>query len=137
MGRGNPFYTRRHTEEDSYAWASLMLGKPMLHQRVSDILAIVEALRQYGKPIVLAALDHLTVPALFASTLTKSLALTYTARGLRSYASLLESEDYTEPFANFVPDILAQTDLPDVRAALGARLKQGASWDFDTLKGLT
>ncbi|HYI97076.1 MAG TPA: acetylxylan esterase [Bryobacteraceae bacterium] len=137
VGRGNPFYTRRHAEEDSYAWASLMLGQPMLHQRVTDILAIVEAMRKYtGEPILLAALDHLTVPALFATMLNPSIWRLYTARGLPSYAGLLESEDYNEPFANFFPNILSMIDLPQIRSALAQRLHQGKTWDFETLSSL-
>jgi hypothetical protein len=89
-----------------------------------------------GGQILLAALDHLTVPALFATLLNPSVARLYTARGLRSYASLLESEEYKEPFANFLPGILSLTDLPELRSALGDRLKEGAKWDFDTLNAL-
>jgi dienelactone hydrolase len=137
VGRGNPFYTRRHAEEDSYAWASLMLGRPLLHQRVSDILAIVEGVRKYTKePILLAALDHLTVPALFATMLSDSIWRLYTARGLPSYASLLASEDYNEPFANFLPNILSMVDLPEIRTALAQRLREGKTWDFETLSAL-
>lgn len=137
VARGNPFYTRRHAEEDSYAWASLMLGESMLRQRVTDILAITQAVRKYtGEPILLAALDRLTVPALFATILNKSVSRLYTARGLRSYASLLESEDYSEPFANFLPGILRLTDLPELRSTLGDRLREGTTWDFETLNAL-
>lgn len=136
VGRGNPFRARNQAEEDSYAWASLILGKPLLSQRVYDILSIVQALRKFNRPIVLAALDHLTVPALFAARLGSAISLVYTARGLTSYASLLAREDYTEPFANFVPGILSKIDLPRVRAGLGSRLKQGMTWDFDTLSTL-
>ena len=138
VGRGNPFYTRRHAEEDSYAWASLILGKPLLGQRVSDILAISQALRNQVRDvrIVVAALDHLTVPALLATSIDPKIATLYTARGLRSYASLLESEDYVEPFVNFIPDVLSKTDLPEIRKTIGSRLKEGTTWDLETLTAL-
>ena len=140
VGRGNPFYTRRHAEEDSYAWASLMLGRPMLGQRVSDILAIVRAVRGHAPlrsgRLVVAALGHLTVPAAFTAAMDPTIPLTYIARGLKSYASLLDSEDYSEPFANFVPNILSMIDLPDLHTSLGSRLKQGANWDLATLRQL-
>jgi hypothetical protein len=85
---------------------------------------------------VLAALGHTVVPALCAAALDERIDLVYTAGGLRSWASLLESEDYSEPLANFIPAILAHTDLPAIRANLGGRLKEGTKWDFDTLQGL-
>jgi len=44
VGRGNRFYTIPHSAEEDYAWASLILGKPLVGQRVSDILAFVRAL---------------------------------------------------------------------------------------------
>ena len=140
VGRGNSFYTRSHAKEESYAWASLMLGKPMLGQRVTDILHILQALRAYtpaqNTQITIAAHGHLTVPAIFAAASDQSVSRLYTARGLESYAVLLKNEDYVEPFANFVPDILAVTDIPELRDHLGTRLKQGTAWDFDTLSNL-
>ena len=73
IGRGNPAYARSHASEENYSWASLMLGKTMLGQRVSDIMGIVQGLRNYepaqAKKIVVAALDHLTTPALFAAAI--------------------------------------------------------------------
>jgi hypothetical protein len=55
---------------------------------------------------------------------------------LKSYASLLEQEHYDEPFANFIPNVLASFDLPDVRAQLGSRLRQGTAWDVATFTSL-
>jgi hypothetical protein len=134
VGRGNPFYTRSHAEEEHYAWASLMLGKPLLGQRVTDILAVAEAVR--GRRTVLAASGHTVVPAICAAALDPGIDLLYTAGGLRSWISLFDTEDYGEPFANFVPRILHRTDLPALRRQLGSRLKEGASWDVETLRSL-
>ena len=134
VGRGNPFYTRPHNEEEAYAWASLMLGRPLLGQRATDILAVAEAMR--GKRTVLIASGHTVVPALCATALDAKIDLLYTAGGLRSWASLLDGEDYTEPFANFVPGILERTDLPQIRTSLGGRLKEGRTWDLELLRSL-
>jgi dienelactone hydrolase len=137
VGRGNAFYTRPRAEEDSYAWASFMLGKPLLGQRVSDILAIVQALRNdpltAKARIVLAGLGSLTVPVTFAATMDAAIQRVYLAKGLESYASLLTSEDYSEPFANFIPGVVAMQDLPELRQALGPRLRVGTAWDVATL----
>src|SRR5207244_2764617 len=101
-------------DDDDLAWASLMLGKSLLGQRVSDILAIVQALRNHpatrGASIKIASIGHLTVPAVFAAAADTSIPVVYSARGLVSYASLLDKEDYTEPFANFLPGVLTKID---------------------------
>jgi hypothetical protein len=136
VGRGNPFYTQSHAEEEPYAWASLMLGRPLLSQRVTDILAIAGAMRGRAKRIVLAARGHTAVPALFAAAKTPAIDLVYTAGALPSYSSLLEREDYSQPFANFIPEILEHTDLPEIRKQLGPRLREGSSWDLQVLRSL-
>ena len=134
VGRGNPFYTKPHNEEEAYAWASLMLGRPLLGQRVTDILAVAQAMR--GRRTVLIASGHTVVPAVCATALDPKIDVLYAAGGLRSWASLLEGEDYSEPFANFVPGILSRTDLPQIRASLGSRLKEGRTWDLELLRSL-
>jgi hypothetical protein len=135
VGRGNLFYTRPHAEEEAWAWASLMLGKPLLGQRVSDILAVAAAVRGSGRT-VLAALGHTAVPATLAAAIDTRIDLLYTSGGLESWASLSQSGNYTEPFSNFVPDVLAHTDLPAIRQTLGSRLKRGSAWDLSTLANL-
>jgi dienelactone hydrolase len=125
FGRGNPGYTRAHQGEEDYAWASLMLGKPLVGQRVTDILAVAAALRGHsslaGSRVVLAARGSVTVPATFAAALDTGIASLYLAGGLWSFASVVEAENYDHPLSNFVPNLLAQTDLPEVLATLSPR----------------
>jgi hypothetical protein len=116
VGRGNPYYTRSHSDEEAYAWASMMLGPTLLEQRIQDILAMAGAMRHHKRPLVLAARDKMTVPALLAATLDKSLK-TYLVNGIQSYAGLFESEDYNHPFANFLPNVLLTSDLPPFQPA--------------------
>jgi hypothetical protein len=89
-----------------------------------------------GARTVLAASGHTVVPSICAAVLDPAIDLLYTAGGLRSWASLLDAEDYAEPFANFVPGILARTDLPALRKQLGVRLREGTRWDLETLRSL-
>ena len=60
VGRGNRFYTIPHSTEEEWGWASLIIGKPLVGQRVNDILAFVRALDSAdstrGRRVVLAAL---------------------------------------------------------------------------------
>jgi dienelactone hydrolase len=123
VGRGNPAYTGPHAVEEAYAWASLILGHPLLGQRVEDILAMARAVqdwRGHGRRLVLCANGHMTIPALCATALDANIHMAYLAHGLVSWSSLLEGDSYSEPFSSFLPGVLTQTDLPFV-----ARLAQG------------
>ncbi len=125
MGPGNPRHARSHNDEEAYAWAGLMLGKPMIGQRVSDILAVVRAARAHpalqSRSILLAAQGKLTVPAQFASALTPNISRLFVSGGLVSFRSVVATENYGHAFVNFIPGLLEHTDLPDVSAQSQAR----------------
>src|SRR5262249_42756952 len=120
---GSAHYARSHQSEENYAWASLILGRSLLGQRVTDIVAIVRALaRAYPQArIGVAARGRLTVSALCAAAIEPAIAKVYLAGHLTSWRSLLESEEYRETFANFVPGVLAVTDLPEIAKAVAPR----------------
>jgi dienelactone hydrolase len=118
-------YAGWHQEEENYAWGSLILGEPLVGQRVTDVLALVAALRRHpamaGRPVYIAALGKLTVPALFAAALEREIKGVYLCGGLVSFQNLVETEFYSHSFANFVPSLLNHTDLPEVAASLAPR----------------
>ncbi len=118
-------YEAWHQQEENYAWGSLALGRPLLAQRTSDILALTAALRAYpstaGRTLYLAARGKLTVPALFAASLDPAIERLYLAAGLVSFQNLVETEVYAYPFANFLPGLLNHTDLPAIAASLAPR----------------
>jgi len=118
---GAPGYTRPHQLEEDYAWSSLVLGRPLVGQRVTDILAIVSGLRSSGKKIAVAAYGKMTVPAIFAAALDPAIDRLYLAGGLSSYRNIVDTEQPRHTFANFIPNILAHTDLPGVIAELAPR----------------
>jgi dienelactone hydrolase len=118
--RGHAPRARSHQDEENYSWASLILGKPLVGQRTTDILALAESLRG-NAPFVLAASGRLTLPALFAAALDPKITQVYLSGGLVSYRSIVDSEEYNAPFSDFVPDILLHTDLPEIAASLAPR----------------
>ena len=124
-GRGNPRYSIGHASEEHYAWASLILGKPLVGQRVTDLLALVDGLGRFdatrNRRIVLAAAGSLTIPAVFALALDSRIGSAYLSGGMVSYRSLLDFEEYKHTTANFVPGILNATDLPGVAAQAAPR----------------
>ena len=115
---GAPGYTRAHQSEEDYAWSSLILGHSLVGQRVTDILALRSSL---GSKVAIAAFGSMTVPTQFAAALDPGVERLYLAGGLSSYRSIIATEQYRHTLANFVPNILAHTDLPDVTASLAPR----------------
>jgi hypothetical protein len=92
---------------------------------VADILALVAGLRKHSalgsRPVVVAARSRLTVPAIFAAALDANISELYLERGLASFRSVVDTEIYDHSFANFVPNMLRHTDLPDVVSSLAPR----------------
>jgi dienelactone hydrolase len=125
VGRGNPEYTIPHDAEEEFAWASLILGNPLLSQRVTDTLSLVRAVKaSFGNGIVqfaLAARGRLTVPTLFAFAMTPDIGSLYLAGGLASFESVLETEIYHQPLANFAWDLFRFIDLPLLAAQSAPR----------------
>lgn len=125
LGRGDPIYMGEHGSEENYAWASLILGRPLLGQRVADVLALVAGLRKHAalgsRPVVVAAHSKMTVPAIFAAALDQNISELYLESGLVSFRSIIDTEIYNYSFANFVRGLLLHTDLPDVVATLAPR----------------
>lgn len=118
-------YAAWHQQEENFAWASLILGKPLAGQRAGDILALVEALGRHpltaGRAIRVAASGRLTVPALFAASIEPRIERLFLSGGLVSFENLMATEVYQHPFANFVPGLLNHTDLPQLAASLAPR----------------
>lgn len=148
FGRGAAGHSRSHEAEEEYAWGSLILGRSLLGQRVTDVLAVSRAMRQHpaaqGRRMVVAALQKMTAPALFAAALDANIQELYLSAGLASYGSVIEAEQYNVPFVNFVPHVLEHTDLPEVAASLaprrvilaGALNASGAAIDADEVRRL-
>ena len=148
FGRGAPGYTRSHQSEEDYAWGSLILGRPLVGQRATDIMALVAGLRRHpalgARRLIVAARSKLTVPAIFAAALDRDIGGLYLSGGLASFRSIVDSESYDYTFTNFIPNLLRHTDLPEVVASLaprpltlaGAVDAEGRAMDVAVVKGL-
>ena len=131
-------HARSHQEEEAYAWASMMLGKPLLGQRVTDLIAVVRSIQGRG-PIRVAATGAMTVPAIFAAALEPAIQILHLSGGVESFRSLLATEEFRHPFANFVNDVLRHADLPQLIASIAPRrviLEKESRWDLDSLAQL-
>lgn len=129
-------HARSHNNEQHYAWSSLILGEPLVAQRVTDIQALVTFLQRHTgiTAIHLAARNILTTPALFATALDQRIKALYLSNALPSFRDVLEATEFpgsgyfTPPeqmgqdlFGAFVPSLLTKTDLPQIAATLAPR----------------
>lgn len=133
LGRGAAPYAISHFEEEFWAWGALMLGKPLLGQRITDIRAVVTALQARGLTVEIAASGRLIVPALLATVLEQSIKRLTLAGDVPSYRAIAATEEYRQPMADFLPNVLHYTDLPQAAAALGLRLRRVAKLEVATL----
>ena len=133
LGRGPANYAQSHSTEDYWAWASLMLGQPLIGQRVTDILAMCAALRAKGFAVELAAAGRLIPPALLAAVMEPAIEGVVISSRVPSYREIAAAEQYNEPMAHWIPNVLSFSDLPDAARSLGARLRVAARWDADSL----
>lgn len=123
--RGSVRHAADHANEEAYAWASLWLGRPVVGQRVTDILALVKALQNEAglaeNPILIAANGQLTVPALYAAAMDRAIAGLYLSSPLLSFRAVVESGEYRHPLSNFVPGQLKSVDLPQLTRSIAPR----------------
>ncbi len=125
FGRGSARYARSHNSDEDYAWSSMILGRPLLGQKVSDLLAVVHGLRSrpelQSRRLLVAARGTSTVVAQFAAAMEPAIDRLYLAGGLASYQRIVDSEVYRYPLGNFVPNLLRHTDLPDLARVMAPR----------------
>lgn len=129
-------HARSHATEQHYAWSSMILGETLAAQRVTDVLALVEALkvRANTSSVAVAARGILTTPALFAAAVDPTIRGLLLSGGLISFRDVLDAEEFigggyfTPPnqmnqdiFGSFVPGILKHTDLPEIATSLAPR----------------
>lgn len=121
---GEDSYLKPYGSDYFYAIHSLMLDEPYVGRKTHDVLATLDWLARYGhQEVRLAALGWGTFPALFATPFADSVSKVTLKAGLESYLAIAESELYNWPLSCFAPDVLRHFDLPDLRQALGNRLR--------------
>jgi hypothetical protein len=131
---GNPAYVGDHEDEEAYAWASLILGKPMLGQRATDILALLDAIRaKYNRPVAIAASGKMTTPAIVAAALDPGCSALYLTGGLASFSRLIDEEEPAETFANWLPGALPSEDLPGLLKRLAPRPVVRGPWQAEAI----
>src|SRR5579862_2385454 len=123
--KGGPLFYRGEHSDSGYAWAGLTIGKPVLGQRVWDILCCLDYLETRQdvdmSRLHLIGIGGGAIASLMAAVLDDRLKSIVLNRGLADFRSVVESEDYSIALAWLVFGILREFDLPDLAAALAPR----------------
>jgi hypothetical protein len=110
------------------ALLGVLLDRPLLGQKVSDVLAVIGwANETYGADVPIhlhgrAATGPVALHAALLADVEKGIATVAIAESLTSWRSLVQARFHDRELANVVPDALVHYDLPDLAAALGDRL---------------
>ena len=109
----------------AYGWTNLVLGRPILGQRVLDLLACLEYLRARADldngRIGIYGSGSAGLVALLAAVLDQRAVSLLLEHTLVDFASVVESTDYTLPLSYFAFGFLRHFDLPQVAATLSPR----------------
>jgi hypothetical protein len=130
---GGPDFYRGMQSEEEFAWTNLVLGSPVIGQRVWDIMRAVDYLNSRSdvdaSQIRILGSGSAGLAALMATTLDKRVRSALIRRALATYISVVDSEDYVLALDWFVPGILQHFDIPDITAAIYPR----PVWIIDAL----
>lgn len=108
-----------------YAAHGLMLNRPLLGQRVFDVLRVIQALRAAGhQEVHLVGRGWGALVAAFAALLSDEVKQVSLKNALTSFAQIAEDPAYQWPYAIMLPDVLAHFDLPECYAALANKKLQ-------------
>ncbi len=122
---GSDQFTRPYGSHYFYAAHGLMLDRPLLGQRVFDVLRVIQALRAAGhQEIHLAGRGWGALPAAFAALLSLDVTQVTLKNALASFESVALDPEYKWPFAVMLPDALSHFDLPACYAALADKKLQ-------------
>ncbi len=122
---GPVYYNGSVHLNERFAWTSLVMGIPVIGQRVWDTMRAVDYL--VSRPDVdpaqlrIIGVGGAGIAAMMAAFLDNRPRSVLVDQTLVSYASIVESESYSLELSWFVPGILRSFDLPDIAAGLSPR----------------
>jgi cephalosporin-C deacetylase-like acetyl esterase len=124
--KGGPhFYDGGRDLDENFAWTSLILGRPVIGQRVWDTLRAIDYLA--SRPDVdmsqvrLLGAGSAGLAAIMAALLDGRVRTVLVNQTLVSYASIVESKSYSVNLGWFVPGILQNFDVADLAVGLSPR----------------
>jgi cephalosporin-C deacetylase-like acetyl esterase len=107
---------------DSFeAFVSLHLNRPLLGQRVTDLLAVVATMASASDDIRLVGVGSAGPAALHAAALDSRIKQLIMTRSLVSWSAVVRTPLNRDQLTNVVPGALVSYDLTDLAAALAPR----------------
>ena len=111
-----------------YASFGSMMGESYLGRRVLDLLRTIDCLEDGGAEVHLIGRGVGSVPVALAALLHSSQPTCELVHYLPSYQLLIDNPLHNWPLSTMVENCLKTFDLPDIYAALGARLQKCDPW---------
>ncbi len=124
-GGGPSYYGAEVHIDQRFAWTCLVMGRPVIGQRVWDAMRAIDYL--VSRPDVDAAqirvlgVGSAGLAGLMAGFLDRRARSVLVNGTVASYFSILESENYSLKTEWFAPGILREFDLPEIAAGLSPR----------------
>ncbi len=103
------------------SFLALHLNRPLLGQRVYDLLSVLKAVDPKGEGVELVARGSVVPVALHAAALDARIKSLRIERGLASWELVVRTPVSHNQLANVVPGALSVYDLPDLAASLAPR----------------
>lgn len=125
--RAGPLFYHFHDPDmrDGYAWASLILGKPVLGQRVWDFIRTLDYLETRPDVnrdrIYVLGQEDCGLVALLGAVLDGRIRSMLLDHVPAEYLSFVEAEDYEMTLDWFIPGVLQKFDLPELIGTLPPR----------------
>ena len=119
-GAGAPAADGEFDWENFFADSSLQIGRPLLGQRMKDLLAIPAA-RIGRNSWTLVGVGDAALVAAHAAAIDDRVDKLITVNGLLSFNEALDDPLTAHPMSSFLPGIIGQYDVRDVYAAVGPR----------------
>jgi len=109
------------------ALVALHLGRPLLAQRVADVLLLLSWVQAETTlaplPLELHATGRAALVALHAAVLTPQISQVHLSGLPTSFGQMLEHPAAPDVYSEVLPGVLRSYDVPDLQRALGARLQ--------------
>jgi cephalosporin-C deacetylase-like acetyl esterase len=119
------YFHPRDGDDADFAYAALLLGRPLLGMRAGDALGVVRYLCSRSdvdaKRLAIMGRGWAGITALFAAALDTAISATAVEAIPTSYGALAQAQLYEQPAYFLLPGALEDFDLTDMFAALAPR----------------
>lgn len=136
MPSAGPVFYHGMDLHERFVWTNLVLGKPVVGQRVWDILRTLDYLAARpdvdSSQIRILGTGSAGVTGALAAVLDSRVRSLLLTRAFPSWKSIVDAEDYSVPLDWFVPGVLQHYDLPDLVASVAPR----PVWIYDAVDPL-